>query len=165
MGNIVHTMNVDITTVTAVPRFQVKQFQDIITKIFQCCQERLHYQSEHFELPDAELRCLMLFDRERYLTPKSIAHKLNVVKSRVTSIANKLLSKRLIQKIQDPEDSRVRLLSTTLEGQKKIDEIKQFQDDLYSEVLSRIDPGQRAAMLTNMNLLMASLESVKEMMQ
>ena len=145
--------------------FQAKQFQALINRLFQCCQERMQYQTERFKLPDAELRCLMLFAEERYLTAKGIAYKLNVVKSRVTKIVNGLVRKTLIQRIQDPADSRIGLLSLTAQGQAKISEITSFQKHLHREVLRQISPEQRKTMLTNLELLKASLESVKEMMQ
>jgi DNA-binding MarR family transcriptional regulator len=147
-----------------VSAFQVQQLEELVSRLFQCCQERMQYQSERFGLPDAELRCLMLFESERYLTPKGIAHKLNVVKSRVTSIVNKLMTKKFLQKIQDPEDSRVALLSTTAEGNHKIDEIRQFQNFIFHQVLYQLAPEQRKAMMTNLNLLKASMESLKELM-
>ena len=78
---------------------QAKQFQILINKLFQCCQERMQYQSDRFNLPDAELRCLMLFGEERYLTPKGIAHKMNVVKSRITKIIDGLIRKDLIHSV------------------------------------------------------------------
>jgi len=132
--------------------------------LFQCCQERMQYQCERFQLPDAELRCLGLFGEERYLTAKSIAHKMNVVKSRVSKIIDGLMKKKLIQRISDPEDSRVKLLSLTSEGQKKISEINEFLEDVHGRVLSQMVPDQRQAMLTNLDILKASMEAVKEMM-
>jgi DNA-binding MarR family transcriptional regulator len=98
--------------------YQLDKFQELIAKLFQCCQERMQYQCERFQLPDAELRCLALFGYERYLTAKSISNKMNVVKSRVSKIIEGLINKQLIQRIKDPEDSRVILLSLTPEGQK-----------------------------------------------
>ena len=109
---------------TEVSEYQLEQFQELITKLFQCCQERMQYQCERFQLPDAELRCLGLFGKERYLTAKGIALKMNVVKSRVSKIIDGLIKKELIQSIKDPEDSRVSLLSLTSRGQKKLNEIK-----------------------------------------
>ena len=144
--------------------FQVQQLEELVSKLFQCCQERMQYQSDRFGLPDAELRCLMLFEQERYLTPKSIAHKLNVVKSRVTSIVNKLLDKKYIQKIQDPGDSRITLVSTTIDGNRKISEIREFQNYIFIQVLNQMAPEQRKAMMTNLNLLKASMEAIKELM-
>ncbi len=132
--------------------------------MFQCCQERMQYQCERFDLPDAELRCLGLFGHERYLTAKGIAQKMNVVKSRVSKIIDGLIRKKLIQSIKDPEDSRVSLLSLTPEGQQKINEINDFLKVLHVEVLSQMAPDQRQAMLTNLDILKASMEAVKEMM-
>jgi len=149
---------------SVVSEYQLKQFQELITKLFQCCQERMQYQCERFQLPDAELRCLGLFGEERYLTAKGIALKMNVVKSRVSKIIDGLLRKKLIQSIKDPEDSRVILLSLTSDGQKKLNEINNFSNSLHGQVLSQMAPDQRQAMLTNLDILKASMEAVKELM-
>ena len=143
---------------------QLKQFEELIAKLFQCCQERMQYQCERFGLPDAELRCLGLFGEERYLTAKGIAQKMNVVKSRVSKIIDGLIRKKLIQRIKDPEDSRVSLLSQTPKGQKKINDIKDFLDEVHYQVLLQMAPDQRMTMLTNLDILKASMEAVKEMM-
>jgi len=147
-----------------VSEYQLEQFQELITKLFQCCQERMQYQCERFHLPDAELRCLGLFGEERYLTAKGIALKMNVVKSRVSKIIDGLLKKNLIHRIKDPEDSRVSLLSLTSDGQKKLNEINEFLKNIHGQVLSQMAQDQRQAMLTNLDILKASMEAVKELM-
>jgi DNA-binding MarR family transcriptional regulator len=156
---------VDAPSSSHVSEFQLQQFKLLITRLFRCCQERMQYQSERFNLPDAELRCLSLFGEERYLTAKGIAYKMNLVKSRVSRIAEGLLRKELIQRFKDPEDSRVSLLSLTPKGQKKLDEINSFMEDIHSRVLQQMVPDQRKAVLTNLEILKASMESVKEMME
>jgi DNA-binding MarR family transcriptional regulator len=143
---------------------QLKQFQELMAKLFQCCQERMQYQCERFELPDAELRCLSLFGEERYLTAKGLALKMNVVKSRVSKIIDGLIKKNLIQRIKDPEDSRVSLLSLTPNGQKKLNDINAFLEEVHYQVLLQLVPEQRMAVLTNLDILKASMEAVKEMM-
>ena len=143
---------------------QILQFQGLIAKLFQCCQERLQYQCERFGLPDAELRCLSLFGEERYLTPKGIALKMNLVKSRISKIVSGLVQKKLIQKVSDPEDSRVTLLSLTPKGQSKLNDINVFLNDMHMEVLQQMEPEQRKTMITNLEILKASMESVKELM-
>ena len=162
---IVHTMNEyseqkegEITT------RQLQQFQDLISKLFQCCQERMQYQSDRFNLPDAELRCLMLFGEERYLTPKGIAYKMNVVKSRISKIIDGLIKKDLIQRIKDPGDSRISLLSLTGKGYDRINEIKVFLDDIHQKVLEEMPNEQRKIILMNLDLLKSSMESVKDLM-
>ena len=147
-----------------VPDYQLKQFQELILKLFQCCQERMQYQCERFGLPDAEFRCLMLFGEERYLTAKGISLKMNVVKSRVSKIIEGLLKKKLVQRIKDPEDSRVSLLSLTPLGHEKLNHINTFLKDIHYQVLMQISPDQRKAVLTNLDILKASMEAVKEMM-
>ena len=147
-----------------VSEYQLEQFQDLITNLFQCCQERMQYQCERFQLPDAELRCLGIFGKERYLTAKGIALKMNVAKSRVSVIIDGLIKKKLIQRIKDPEDSRVSLLSLTPKEQKKLNNINSFLDDLHGQVLCQMAPDQRQAMLTNLDILKASMEAVKELM-
>jgi DNA-binding MarR family transcriptional regulator len=144
--------------------FQLEQFQILVNRLYQCCQERMQYQSDRFDLPDAELRCLLLFGDERYLTPKGIAQKMNVVKSRISIIINGLKKKGYIQRIKDPEDSRVRLLSLTAEGQKKLNDIKDFMNDVHEQVLLQIPHEQRKLLLINLDLLKSSMEAVKELM-
>jgi len=166
---IVHTMNKVAKNFMTdpdadVPEYQLKQFQSLILRLFQCCQERMQYQCDRFELPDAELRCLMLFGEERYLTAKGIALKMNVVKSRVSKIVDGLIKKRLIQRIKDPEDSRISLLSLTAAGNEKLNEINEFLKEVHYQVLSQITPEQRKTVLTNLDILKASMEAVKEMM-
>ncbi len=165
MNYIVHTMNENSEQKEGeITSHQLKQFQDLIVKLFQCCQERMQYQSDRFNLPDAELRCLMLFGEERYLTPKGIAYKMNVVKSRISKIIDGLLKKDLIQRIKDPEDSRISLLSLTGKGYDKINKVKAFLDDIHQKVLEEMPTGQRKILLMNLDLLKSSMESVKELM-
>jgi len=125
----------------------------------------MQYQSERFNLPDAELRCLVLFGEERYLTSKGIAYKMNLVKSRVSRIIDGLIRKELIQRIKDPGDSRISLLSLTAKGQEKLGEINSFMEDIHGRVLQQIAPDQRKTVLTNLEILKASMEAVKELME
>ena len=150
--------------VLEVPDYQLEQFRELIMRLFQCCQERMQYQCERFGLPDAEFRCLMLFGEERYLTAKGIALKMNVVKSRVSKIVDGLINRKLIQRIKDPEDSRVSLLSLTPKGHRKLRHINEFLRELHHQVLMQMEPDQRKAVLTNLDILKASMEAVKEMM-
>ncbi len=151
-------------TSASVTPFQLQQFQNLVARLFQCCQERMQYQCERFDMPDAELRCLMLFGEERYLTPKGIAMKMNVVKSRITKIIDGLIKKGLVHRIKDPEDSRISLLSLTSQGQSKLQEINRFLDDDHEQVLLKMPIEQRNTLLMNLDMLKSSMEAVKELM-
>jgi DNA-binding MarR family transcriptional regulator len=157
-------MNYSDKNNTDVTEYQLCEFQNLINILFQCCQERLAHQSKEFQLPDAELRCLMFFKGEKYLTSKSISLKMNVGKSRMTKIIAGLQKKDLIKRIKDPEDSRVSLISLTPSGKEKLYEIKMFQDDLHCVVLSQVSAQERKKLLANMDILKACMESGKEFM-
>ena len=162
---IVHSMNyLDEKVAYNISTRQITQFQQLITKLYQCCQDRMRYQSERFGLPEAEIRCLLLFGEEKYLTPKGISAKMNLVKSRISKLISGLNKKGLIQKIPDPEDSRTTLLRLTSKGHKKLNEINLFLVNIHHEVLQQMEPEQRSTMMTNLELLKASMESIKELM-
>jgi DNA-binding MarR family transcriptional regulator len=163
---MVHTMNrMADNPPNNIPLHQIEQFRKLILKLFQCCQERMQYQSDKFGLPDSEMRCLLLFGEERYLTAKGIAPKLNVVKSRVTIIVNGLIQKKLIQKVRDPNDSRIILLSLTPRGQAKLENINRFLIELHASILNLILPEQRNTLLANLEVLKLSMEAVKDTME
>jgi DNA-binding MarR family transcriptional regulator len=160
---MVHAMNNNVRHAgTNIPVPQAEQFRNLILRLFQCCQERMQYQCDRFALPDAEIRCLLLFGEERYLTAKGIAYKMNVVKSRVTRIVEGLIRKKLLQKVPDPEDSRIALLSLTPKGQVKLKEINRFTIDFNSQVLRTIHPDQRSDLLHHLEMLRISMEAANE---
>ncbi len=140
---------------------QIDQFQILIFKLYQCCQERMQRQAEQFDLPDAELRCLRLFGHERYLTPKGIAHRMGVVKSRITRLIEGLVKKGFIQRFKDPEDSRITLLRLTPQGQIQLDRINRHLKSANRNVLSRMSDEQREALLVHLEVLRSSMEAVK----
>ena len=146
---------------TPIPEHQIDQFQSLIFKLYQCCQERMQRQSEHFDLPDAELRCLRLFGQERYLTPKGIALQMGVVKSRITKLIDGLVRKGLIQRFKDPEDSRITLLRLTSPGQAKLNRINSHLKTTNINVLSRMTPEQRETLLLHLDTLRTSMEAAK----
>jgi DNA-binding MarR family transcriptional regulator len=141
--------------------YQSQRLEALMHEILQCCQERMLFESRKFGLPQAELKCLMLFDMERYLTVKGIAQKMEVAKSRVTKIMDGLTKKRLIQSTEDPNDGRVKLLSLTPAGQEKLKEIGTFTREIHQKILHQIDSEQRRNILSSLELLRSSMEAVK----
>lgn len=162
---IVNTMNNDRSANNdEVLRYQRERFQGLMEEIVQCCEARTAYLSEKFEIPQAEVRCLLLFIGERYFTVKGISKKLDVAKSRVTKIVEGLTHKDLVESINDPKDGRVRLISLTRAGQKKVKEIEDLNDDLHQKLLLEFDPEERKAVLSSLELVRSSMEAIKEQM-
>lgn len=145
-------------------RYQSGRFQELMEEIVECCEMRTSYLSGKFQLPKSELKCLMLFMGERYLTVKGIAQKLDVAKSRVTKIVSGLLEKKLVSRVEDPTDARVKLISLTPLGQRKSEEISSLIAQLHTMVLLELRADERKDVLSSMEQLRAGMEAVKQQM-
>ena len=144
--------------------YQSQRLQDLIEEILHCCKERTSHLSKKFDIPEAELRCLMLFGEERYLTAKGISQKLDVAKSRVTKIINGLIHKNLVESTDDPKDARVKLIGLTQEGQRKSKELGAIVTDLHQKLLLEFEPEQRKMVISCLEVLRSSMEAVKNQM-
>ncbi len=142
--------------------YQTDRIQLLITEMVECCDDRKLYESKKFELPYSEIKCLMLFTGEHYLTVKDMAQKLDVAKSRVTKLVKNLMGKQLIQQIDDPMDARVRLISLTPRGSALSREIKTFQKNIHRQLLLQMEPAERKNTLLYLETLRGAMEAVKE---
>jgi len=142
--------------------YQTLRLKGLIEEMLKCCDDRKLYESQKFGIPYAELKCLMLFGGERYLTVKGIAQKLDVAKSRVTKIVSGLIEKNLARSICDPNDSRVKLINLTPAGQEKSEKITSFQKEIHRKILLQMAPDERKHVLSILELLRTSMEAVKE---
>jgi DNA-binding MarR family transcriptional regulator len=160
---MVNTMNNNQEDKTThLSMYQASRLKNLVEEISFCCQERLSLLSNKFSLTQSELRCLLLFKSERYLTVTSIAQKLEVAKSRVTKVLDGLLKKKMIQRFDDPEDARIKLISLTSLGQKKTKEIDEFITDMHHHLVLTLNPEDRNSVIASLEVLRASMETVKE---
>jgi DNA-binding MarR family transcriptional regulator len=142
--------------------YQARRLQELIAEMLRCCEDRKFFETAKFGLPYAELKCLLLFGAERYLTVKGIAQGLDVAKSRVTKIVNGLMKKGLVRQVNDPDDARIRLISLTTAGQEKSQEIAAFQRELHRHILLRLNDDERKGLFSYLELLRSAMEAVKE---
>lgn len=142
--------------------YQTLRLQILISEMLKCCEDRKIFESQKLGLAHAEIKCLMLFNGERYLTVKGMAQKLDVAKSRVTKIIDGLIGKGLAKRIDDPNDARVKLISLTPAGEKKSDEITAFNRSIHRKILMQMSTEERKQVLSHMEMLRSSMEAVKE---
>lgn len=135
---------------------------DLIHDMIKCCEERRVYENQKFDVPFAELRCLLLFNGdENYLTLKAIARKLDVAKSRVTKLISGLMDKGMVKKFEAPHDTRVKLIRVTAIGRRKIREVKAFHTQIFQELLAQIPEEERGRTLEEMEKVRDCMEKVK----
>ena len=160
---IVYTMNEqNDKTGNELLDYQTERIKLLITEMVSCCEDRKFFESQKFDLPYSEIKCLMLFNGEHYLTVKDMAQKLDVAKSRITKLAKNLMTKGLIRQINDPMDARVRLISLTSKGAALSREIETFQTDIHRKLLLQMKPSERKSALVYLETLRGAMEAVKE---
>jgi DNA-binding MarR family transcriptional regulator len=142
--------------------YHVRRLKELIEEVLQCCHLQTEFLSRKFGIPQAELRCLLLFRGERYLTVKGIAQKLDVAKSRVTKIIDGLVKKKLVDSTDDPNDARVKLIRPTPAGHFKCEEMGQYIWATHEKLLLEIDPERRRTVISSLELLRVGMESVKK---
>ena len=159
---IVNNMNdKDQNPDKALIEYQSNKLQQLINDVHNCCKERIYLEAKMFNLPASELKCLMLFEGHKYLTGVEIAGKLEVAKSRATVILDSLAKRGFIQRMPDPNDARVKLVSLTPAGHKKVKEIEDFVFHLYHQLLSQIDPTHRPGVLNALEVLTSTMKAIK----
>jgi DNA-binding MarR family transcriptional regulator len=158
-------MNKLINDTSRATREQASRLKNLIEDITLCCQERIELSSRKFGLTPAELRSLLLFHNERYLTLTTIAQRLEVAKSRVTKILEGLLKKKLIERLDDPKDSRVKLISLTPIGQKKAKEVDELMTELHHSLVLTLNTEDRKTVLSALEVLRASMDTIKKRLE
>ena len=163
MGYFVNTMNKNTAEKSKeILNYQINRLQDLLNEVQRCCEDKRLYEANKFHIPYAEIRCLMLFQNERYLTVKTIADRLDVAKSRVTKIVNSMFDKELIDRTEDPNDARIKLLRLTSDGNRIVESIKEFKKSLHENVLSHLDTEERNKVITGLELLKSAMKTAKE---
>jgi DNA-binding MarR family transcriptional regulator len=153
--------NIHVKTDEELLGYQISRLQDLINEIVNCCEDKRLYESQRFGLPYAELKCLMLFEGERYVTVKGIAQRLEVAKSRVTKLVNGLVEKGLVETIVDPRDARIKLINLTPAGQRKSEVIADFHREIHARILLNIGTDERLNTLSYLELLRSAMEAAK----
>jgi len=144
--------------------YQANTLQVLIADIHDCCKDRLMMEAKRFHLPQAELKCMLMFIDHKYLTAVELAIKLEIAKSRASVILEGLEKKKLIQRTEDPNDARVKLISLTTDGMKKVQEIEAFVFKLHYKLLDKIDPSQRDGVISSLEILRSSMKTMKAQM-
>lgn len=157
-------MNENVTDNEDLLKYQTRRLKDLIAELLKCCDERKLYEIERFKLPQAELKCLLLFGTERYLTVTSIAQKMEVAKSRITKINNNLVQKGLVKQMNDPRDTRIKLISLTPAGREIALKIDAFQEEIFRQILLHLGVDERKTTLASLETLRSAMEAVKERM-
>jgi MarR family transcriptional regulator, organic hydroperoxide resistance regulator len=105
------------------------------------------------KLPLAQLRvCAALSGGPRSMS--ALGRELRVSLSAMTQIADRLERARLVRRVSDPTDRRVKCLELTPHGEKTIRRRQDARARRAREILGRLSPDERAAALATFQTLL-----------
>lgn len=140
---------------------ETPRLQALMSEVVHCCQDRMVFESRRFNLPQADIKCLMLFSGADQLTVTQVAQGLDVAKSRASNILSNMAERGLVRFDPDPDDGRVKLVSLTGQGKKIAKDIGAFITKIHGAVLARLEPKQRPMVITSLELLKRAMDSIK----
>ena len=132
-----------------------------MSEVVHCCQDRMVYQSRAFDLPQAEIRCMMLFAEQPQLTVTQIAEGLEVTKSRASNLLGNMSGRNLVFFKEDPSDARVKLVGLTRRGKMLASRINSFVTEIHGAVIAELDPADRAMVIQSLQLLRDAMDKIK----
>ncbi len=140
---------------------QAKKLKEFIDNFIKCCEGKRFYESKKLKLPYVEAKTMLLLKGQRYLTINHIANQLNVAMSRASKIVKDLVKKGFADIISDPKDKRIKLISLTADGKKKVEKIEEFHIQIHKRLLEDLSPSERIMLLSFLERLKINMESIK----
>ena len=105
------------------------------------------------ELPLAQMRvCSLLYDGSQ--TMSALSRELGISLSAITQIADRLERSRMVERISEAEDRRVKTLRLTEQGQEVMRLRRERRRRRISEVLGSLDPESRKGVLQALETLL-----------
>jgi DNA-binding MarR family transcriptional regulator len=114
------------------------------------------------DLPLAQIRVCMIL-REGSRPMSALSQELSVSLSAMTQIADRLERAKLVNRVPDPSDRRIRCLQLTQQGEKIMQRHENSRIQNILAVLNYLSPGARVEILTALEMLMqASIKAKTE---
>jgi DNA-binding MarR family transcriptional regulator len=109
-------------------------------------------------LPLGSTRALLAIEGRDARTPGRVAEALGVSRTTVTGLLDRLESEGLLTRAIDPNDRRCFLLALTPQGRDVIGQIESHRRAQLAEALTRLSPGEVAALRTGLAALADALD-------
>ncbi|MGE5482537.1 MAG: MarR family transcriptional regulator [Bacteroidota bacterium] len=116
----------------------VEVVDQLLNVVAQYEKHRLHHQGT--EIFPSEVRALRVIGENPELNVTEVARRLNVSKSAVCKMTQKLEKKGLVQRLKMKRNRRDVVISLTLLGRAVFDGVEEAYDEIRREIASRVDP-------------------------
>ena len=119
----------------------------------------------NLDLTMPQLKTLMYVSECDGATHGQIARMLGVGLSTVTGIVDRLVDQELVVRREDPDDRRKTRVVPTGTGTRLVDELLRYRHELYSALLSQLDPDQLQTVETAFDYLVAAAARLSDQRQ
>jgi DNA-binding MarR family transcriptional regulator len=112
-------------------------------------------------LPLAQMRLLWTVHHAREATMKDFSERLSVSQSTVTQLADRLVRRGLVERLDDPEDRRVVLLRTSPAGRTLLERAEGEQRETHQAIWAALSASEQRAVLRGLEMLARAGEALR----
>ena len=135
---------------------------DLTCDLAKTCSEKENYFASMFNLTPAEFKCLRLFKHENSLPVKDLGTMMDLTPGRITHITTSLEKKNFLTRTSGPKDKRNVIVTITDKSQPFIKNVNDSHVKIHQEILERIDPDKREAVISAMEEVIRALKHWNE---
>ncbi|MCC6548550.1 MAG: MarR family transcriptional regulator [Ignavibacteriaceae bacterium] len=136
-----------------------EQLAELTYKILDSCHRKEEVRVKEYHLTQAEFRCLRLIHENESINSKIVAVRMGLSPSRCTRIINGLVVKGFVDRQEEPNDRRNMRLTLTPSGYEFLKYVHTQYIDLHKEVLSALNPQEKAGVLQAMVNLFSRIDN------
>lgn len=111
---------------------------DQVIALKRCCQAKEDTLRESLGLSASDYHCLSSFPQDKPISGNDLAKRLGLSPSRMSRVAEGLVSNGYLRREQDPTDRRIQHYTLTAKGAKFKMKIQAFLDDCEAELQKRL---------------------------
>ena len=143
--------------------------QEIVEELIEL-QRKIDHDRRQYEL-DAwmslnlgigQLKTLFFISNRGATTTGKLATALKVTPTNVTGIIDRLLEKKLITRIGDPDDRRVLVLRTTPKGDELVAELRQKRRERMTELFKNLSDKEAEIVAQGLKIMVKAIDAKQE---
>ena len=112
------------------------------------------------ELTMAQVRVLFRLRNHGPMTSGGLANQLGVTLPTVTSVVDRLVGHRLVERRDDPDDRRRVIVALTVDGNALVERIQQGRRARLAAAIDSLDDPQRGCLVEGLSYLVAAIDNL-----
>jgi DNA-binding MarR family transcriptional regulator len=127
---------------------QTSELIEAMFQVFHSLKKELVCSGELGYLTIMQIRTLILLDQQSNLSMSDLASHFQIELPSATSLVNKLVEQKLLERNEDPADRRLVIISLTKEGKNLAKQVKNDRRKKLAELLSHLSEKEKSQLLS-----------------